>query len=241
MYITEPCKVTLRDNWLKRNGQSIAACLSEPREAFVFTFENALSEDLMRARSGGAAPHARGEAYPHCKHCTHPLRFVGTLDFRGTPQRQWVPGDALTLRMCFPCDPNGSEAVLSWLRQDQPLTPHQPENSGGKSLLGVAWPVMDYRWDWNSDLWGRKDSTRGTLGLSPFTGITVFGSKVGGHLCWIQGDQTPLCRCRTPMRFIGQFFGDPALGTMFGDSGLAYLFHCSEQRCGDAKVVIQSF
>lgn len=55
--------------------------------------------------------------------------------------------------------------------------------------------------------------------------------KLGGQPLWMQGDETPKCKCRLKMSFVGQLESRGGGGINFGDAGAGYAFVCS--RCAN--------
>jgi hypothetical protein len=111
-----------------------------------------------------------------------------------------------------------------------------------KPRVGSPWRVLDYPWDWNNNpmtaLLDEGGPESKLLG-DPIMTLTVFGTKIGGHVFWIQDDSIPKCRCKKPMQYLGQFASSEDL--QFGDCGIVYVFYCAGNRCRQTKIVEQCF
>jgi hypothetical protein len=213
--ISLPHHVTLRENWLKRNGSWTRALSPVGAPATVFTFRRGSSDDVACTRRGGnRAPLPPGAAWPVC--CERRATYVGTLDFRA--RRESVPSDALTFHYCESC----KSSKLVW------IDAHARFQGTGDGDIGTACLVTDYPWDAKAEGMFQDRIDRRIAGPSPQLVVNVRGTKVGGHLSWIGEDETPTCGCGQKMRFIGQF--------AFA-AGTAYFFHC----CSDTRAVIQNY
>jgi hypothetical protein len=105
--------------------------------------------------------------------------------------------------------------------------------------MGTPWLVRDYRWEDVSRFWQLEGITNSVAGKSFYLMATVAAYKIGGHVFWIQDDETPNCRCGGRMRFACQFLSPD--DSTFGDSGIAYVFVCAALKCQDTRVVLQYF
>jgi hypothetical protein len=61
--------------------------------------------------------------------------------------------------------------------------------------------------------------------------------KVGGVPLWIQGDETPTCKCGSRMIFVFQLEARGGGGINFGDVGSGYAFVCAT--CASARFLWQ--
>jgi uncharacterized protein YwqG len=52
--------------------------------------------------------------------------------------------------------------------------------------------------------------------------------KIGGVPVWVQGDETPVCKCGSAMTFVCQLEAHGGGGINFGDAGSGYAFACSK-------------
>jgi hypothetical protein len=231
--------LTMRENWLKRNRRWLEPVRPRLARATLFTWLEGDSDDPFRARFGGRAPVPGGSSWPVCRRCFRPNSFIGTLDFRRTPVREHVPGDALTFHYCFACAAETEEVGLTWLSAGSKIEFKEPplQTRNRKGWVGTAWFVNDYPWE-DSLLEGPHVDLV-SAGQTPSSWVTVSGVKVGGHPHWIHRIQTPTCGCGQAMRFIGQF---PGYGEVqFGEGGVAFVFHCADRGCRDTRVVIQGY
>jgi hypothetical protein len=232
--------LTLRENWLKRHEEWARPQFGQSADAFVFTWSPGQSDEILRARLWGPAPRKRGEPWPVCRTCRKPMAFVASMDYRETPFRQQVPGDAITLYGCKDCPITLEHCALSWLSAGEDLVLQEgPEGTFNKiTHLGTRWLLKDYAGTFNlMDKDNVPDSHRAIFGHSPYFHVTLYASKVGGHAFWIQQDQTPKCDCGNPMRFVGQIETSEELGPM----GLVTLFRCAKSLCSSFKAVRQCF
>ena len=62
--------------------------------------------------------------------------------------------------------------------------------------------------------------------------------KLGGRPLWIQGDETPSCKCGDQMEFVGQVYGFAHEDLNYGGGGCGYTFMCP--KCEEAKFLWQS-
>lgn len=140
---------------------------------------------------------------------------------------------------CFDCHQDDAVAT-AWLRPRDHVTLREPEAPGKflRAKIGKRWLVTDYSWEDNL-LQGKVAGEKDVIGHSPYLSVTVYGTKIGGHVYWIQGDAMPKCKCKKSMRIIGQFASHDDL--QFGDAGIAYLFYCRTGKCGQTKAVEQCF
>jgi hypothetical protein len=56
-----------------------------------------------------------------------------------------------------------------------------------------------------------------------FFNFACFADKVGGHVYWIQHEETALDSTGEPMTCIGEFVSSPDIE--IGDTGIAYIFY----------------
>lgn len=235
--IHEPIDVAMRETWIARNEGRLKPIRPQARPTKALTRTPARVGDPLGFRYGGRAPLRTKEDWPRCGSCRKAISFVGTLDFRGDPLRTRLPGDALAYFQCQNCLQG---ARIDWLMDGDPLVlvsaPKGVERAPEQTL--EPWTVLDFPCDPEYFLPVSPDEEF-VLGRGAYMTATVYGCKIGGHLFWIQKDETPECACRKPMSFLGQFTGDgEQLG--FGDSGIAYLFFCPARRCPSGWV-IQTF
>lgn len=249
--IWKPQHITMRENWLKRNSDFVKPCLSDEREAVVFTWEEGSLKDVLAARLGGCAPLLKEEEWPYCESCQEPRTYIGTLDFRCTPLRSAVPGDALTYFQCLnencPDWLHNFGAACAWLYSGEKIvlkTP--PQGIKGKTYTGTSWLVKDYtientEWFMEEEKELEKQFDLNLIGASPYFCLSANAIKIGGHPYWIQQDESvhSLCQCGQPMNFIGQFIEYDEIE--FGDCGIAYILACAQNKCDDFDVIVQCF
>ncbi|MEK7867708.1 MAG: DUF1963 domain-containing protein [Planctomycetota bacterium] len=207
----------------------------------MFTWSEETCGDPLAPRFGGPAPLPMSLPWPICAACHRPLTYIGTLDFRGTAIRTNVPADGIAVFFCL-ADGEGRAAV--WLDHQQALRlVDSPPELKKKGRIGTPWVVADYPWTWD------KGHTRilceaceedPILGGKVYKSVTVFGTKIGGHIFWIQrGQDIPKCLCGESMRFLGQFASYDDI--MIGDAGILYLFSCARGTCDNVEVIEQCF
>jgi hypothetical protein len=231
----------MRENWIARNEPLLLEARRHVCYTTVFTWNPGRSRDPLVPRSQGPAPLPPGEEWPGCHRCGASLAHIGTLDFRHTPERRHVPGDALVFFYCNQCGWAEQIVRLIWLhaRRKNRLVRH-PRGHPADSRVGVPWRVRDFRWSDVHRFWQLEGITNTVAGRSFYTMVAAWGDKIGGYPSWIQGDDTPRCGCRRRMRFACQFVGHGD-DIDFGDSGLAYVFVCAAGRCGQTKCIFQDF
>ncbi|GEM_PF-6169006 len=236
--ILRPEHLTVRNNWLARNREWIKPLEGQAREAVAFTWEEGPVDDPLAGRLGGPAPMRKGAPWPTCEHCRKPMTFFGAIDFRGTPEREGVPGDTLTYFQCLDSLGEGTSA-WAWLKQGDDIAIVDPTEGGKRTTRrkGTRWKTVDYPFDLNGPISKESGNSNGTVGHSACDSVTVCATKIGGHISWEQGDETPTCECGERMRFVGQFIGGYDLE--LGDSGIAYIFQCPSTKCGKTRIVLQ--
>ena len=240
-FIWKPFDLTIRENWIARNTWLLAQAHQHMRETVVFTYALGRCADPLAARVRGPAPLPAGTDWPACPACSAAMLFVGTLDFRDTPTRRHVPGDALAYFQCFHCVCPAPLMTFFWLKKRQACRlVKPPSGQPARSQIGTPWLVRDCRWADVKEAYNVPGIRHTIVGRRLYTAATVWGNKVGGHIFFIQNDETPRCSCRRTMRFVGQFVSCDE-DTAFGDSGIAYIFVCERLKCADTKVVIQEF
>lgn len=234
-------RVRLRENWIDRCASWLEGLLPEVRPTTAVVWEDREPGDVLNSCLGGGPVMRPGEANPKCSRCGKPCSFVGVLDFLGTPMRAHAGGDSFAAWFCFECG-DGYEA--RWLsrgegarRQNTPNGARQFRLCSGTHVTTRDLPST--MGDSRHPYWNPAADKEWLIGHSAYAKVTAFGTKIGGHQFWIQGDETPQCRCRRPMRWIAQFAG--AFEMMFGDAGLLYVFRCASGACGDTKLVMQCF
>jgi hypothetical protein len=164
---------------------------------------------------------------------------MGVLDFRAINEvcNLHVPGSALALHGC-PTSRCGftkpENWAITWLGDgDEIEIIGDPQRA---VELGTAWDSVDFP---TVAYHGESltDDRFFTMEGSIFQNFTCYGPKIGGHVFWIQGDQTPVDRNGKPMTFIGQCFGTSEVE--IGDGGIAYIFFSSTTN--QTEVITQSY
>jgi len=238
--ISKECHLTVRSNWIQRNGKCLAPLILKSLPAIALTWEEGRPKDLLCARVGGKGVLPDGTQWPTCNSCGSSLSFVGVLDFRASVLAGKVPGAALSYFHCKKC--LGGSGRVFWLKDEVSTclvtNPREPSNT--ETRIGAPHPIDDLPWIEQSVLEGLNREAQFLLGKSPHFFAPAFTTKVGGHMFWIQRESTPKCTCGAPMTFIGQF-ADNGDSITIGDTGLAYLFQCIRGTCKESKVVIQTF
>jgi hypothetical protein len=233
--IRTPQDLTVRRNWFERHRSVLAPHLHDPRQTVAFTFEKGEPPHVLSTRLDGPCPLPRGLPWPACGGCGAEMDFVGVLDFRGTPEHERVPGDALVFHCCAECPAFGEPEAMSaaWLREGHPVDVHPPRVPG---RIGTPWLVTEYS---KEEQVFYEPEFRAQLGgdQSVYSLVAcMWATKIGGHVPWIQNPSELRCTRHGPMRYAGQFFGG---SVELGDSGVAYVLVCPHNGCGATNVEIQ--
>jgi hypothetical protein len=238
--ITKPAHLTARKNWFIRYRTLLESHLINPLPTQVFTFSDCQLEDVygsLRGTPGGPFPWPKGQPQPLCGYCHKRLVFMGQLDFRRFDKvgNLQLPGAALSLHGCANCGPcELKTTALTWLRYGDEIEivgdPTHP------AQVGTPWdsydfPTVSYHAD---DI---CDDRFFLMERSIYFNFTCHAPKIGGHVFWIQSDDTPVDSAGKPMTFIGQFFGTSEVE--IGDSGMAYIFF--SETTGQTEFLSQCF
>lgn len=176
-----------------------------------------VADDAAGSRIGGRPLAPAGTAWPTCKVCKGPLRFIA----------QHVLGDELLL--LFQCEndpgacnewaPDGGNAALIVRGADTALEP--PPERGPSGVAPTFLPATGFvSFDEGDD--GEEDpEARG---------------RIGGEPDWLQADETPVC-CGGPMRFVLQLDEGAHRQLNFCGGGAAYAFACDA--CRKAAYLMQ--
>lgn len=241
-----PVHLAARRNWFLRYKHILDPHLTNPLPTLVQFYERRPLEDLlctMRSTKVGPFPFSEHADWPQCAHCGEPMAFIGSMDFRGYGRLGGpvhLPEGSLVLHGCdrctIPCTDAGSTS-LTWITSEMPLglragtdhTEHAIEVGLGYETVEFSTPVF-YAKDLSDDAdfskeWGIYQNFACPL------------DKVGGHVHWIQNDDTPSDGNGNPMQFIGQFVGSPDIE--LGDGGIVYVFFSGETR--ETKAVLQYY
>jgi hypothetical protein len=233
--LAEPAHVTVRENWLKRHNQKLASFLKNPKTCELLVYAGGAKYAPLASRKAGLCPLLKGERWPVCSECGKTLGYAGVVRFAGSRETAWSHGDALVVFYCFECMPTDGETgiKLAWLKDGDALNLVKGRGAG-PARIGSNWDLTEYAWDWEQDEKIRQ-LLHDQAAYAFFT--FMWSTKIGGHLLWIQDDETPTCRCGQKMHYLGQISGHGELE--FGDCGVGYLFTCSKKRCSDTKMVVQ--
>lgn len=179
--------------------------------AFLHT-TGPVADDAPGARIGGRPLAPAGTAWPTCKTCGGPLRFIAQQPLDG--------GDLLLLFQCEndpgSCNewaPDGGNAAMRVSGALAALEPPPAEPlrerfpSGAPPTFGPATGLRD----------GDDDGD----GLEDTDAV----GRLGGEPDWIQADETPSC-CGGPMRFVLQLDEAAHRQLNFCGGGAAYAFTC---------------
>ena len=231
-----PAHLTARKNWFLRYRDILSNHLSNPLPAFVHFFERRSADDLfctMRSTKSGPFPFPKDAEWPSCGHCRQKMAFIGTLDFRNYHSlgKARLPKGSLVLHGCdqctIPCSDDESTSLI-WITPEQQIQMRSAEDANQESIeVGVAWETIEF-----------PTPAFVARSISDDPGFLNEGNiyqnfacpltKVGGHVRWIQNDDTPVDQNGNPMHYIGQFI-EPR-DVELGDSGIVYLFYDSETR-----------
>jgi hypothetical protein len=239
-----PVLLAARRNWFLRYKSILNAHLANPRSALVYFYERHPLDDLlgtMRSTRAGPFPFPKNADWPRCGDCGEPMAFIGVMDFRGfhrLGELIHVPVGSLVLHGCDRCTCAGEKATsLTWVTSEMSLElrvgPDRPENA---IEVGRAYETIEFSTPalYAEDLSDDPDFSK-EWGI--YKNFTCPLSKVGGHIFWIQGDETPCDANGNPMHFVGQFIG--SRDVELGDSGSIYVFFSDETR--ETKAVLQFY
>jgi len=170
-----------------------------------------VADDAARARIGGRPLAPSGTAWPHCKTCTKPLRFIAQQPLDGGRmlllfQCENDPG------MCDEWAPDGGNAAM--IVEGSLVALAAPEGAAFGPPTGL-----------------RAGDDDGD-GLEDTDAV----GRLGGEPDWIQDDETPEC-CGGAMRFLLQLDEAAHPQLNFCGGGAAYAFSCD--RCRRAVYLMQ--
>jgi hypothetical protein len=234
--IGNPACLTAREHWFQRFADVLHPHLRDPLPTQVFTyFPGKLRDPLQTHKSTarGPFPFPKGARWPTCGACGKRLGFVGVLDFRRLSAAN-LPGSSLVYHACTACGvgPEEETYTLTWLKEGQDL-----QFLGGELCrpvqVGTRWETTDFP----TPFYHADEATdRGPFLQERhiYDNFSCFADKVGGHIFWIQGNETPRDARGRPMQFIGQFQGTDDVSI---HDGLAYVFY--SPRTAETRLVIQ--
>lgn len=237
IHIKAPVDLAARDVWFERWASVLEPYLIDPRIADVFTFSKGQLTDPFsthKSAANGPFPFPFRLAWPECGFCNSAMAFVCALDFRQFADAK-LPGESLIYHTCKDCGCSNEEANhLTWLRKDDDI-----ETRGEQSnpiYIARRWQATEYPTpglDANEiDATGGFRNEQGI-----YFNFSCFADKIGGHLFWIQSDETPRDASGEAMLYIGQTRGSPDV--TIGDTGLVYFFY--SPKTGETKYVMQCF
>jgi hypothetical protein len=241
-----PVHLAARRNWFLRYKQILEPHLRDPRSAIVHFYEPSSVSDLlctMRSTRDGPFAFAKHADWPRCGHCGELMAFIGTLDFRGYRRIGGVahpPDGALVLHGCGQCGiacTDEKSTSLSWISAEMPLELRDGTDQSGRAIeVGRAYETIEFPTPafYSKDLSDDPDFLQ-EWGIYQY--FTCPLNKVGGHLHWIQDDETPCDRNGDAMTYIGQFIGLDDV--KLGDSGVVYVFF--SDGTGETKTVLQCY
>ena len=211
-----PVQLAARRNWFLRYKHILDPHLANPLPTLVHFYERRPLEDplcTMRSTRDGPFLFPKDADWPRCGNCGEPMAFIGTLDFReyrriGGLVR--LPEGSLVLHGCdrctIPCTDDKSTS-LTWITSEMPLGLRAATDQYGDAVeVGRAYQTIEfptpalYAEDLSDDADFLKES-------AIYQNFTCPLDKVGGHLRWIQSDETPCDGNGNPMQFVGQFTG----------------------------------
>lgn len=250
-----------RRNWFLRYRDILDRKLADPLPTLVQLYERRPMEDIfgtMRSTRNGPFPFPSNADWPRCGECGESMAFIGVLDFRAycsVGKVGNVPAGALVLHGCdrctIPCTDDAATS-LTWITAEMRVEVRRgPDVADDAIEVGRAFKTIEFP---TPALGAEELSIRPHVPNDPrqatramMTGSAVeWGerdfdqtftcplTKVGGHLNWIQNDETPNDRSGRPMQFIGQFIGSRDVD--LGDSGIAYIFFSDETRETNVRV-----
>lgn len=238
-----PAHLSARKNWFLRYRHILEPHLRDPLPALVFCYEPRPLEDFlctMRSTRDGPFPFPKNADWPRCGYCNEPMAFIGVLDFREYHRvgRGQVPVGSLVLHGCdqctIPCSDPESTA-LTWITTSDDLQIWETEKSGSIEV-GVPWETIEFPCPayYGEELSDDPDFKKEHDIYSNFACPL---NKIGGHLLWVQSDNTPTDRDGKPMQYIGQFTA--TRDEDLGDGGIVYIFYSAETR--ETKAVLQYY
>ena len=184
---------------------------------------------LADATVGGHPVAPSATTWPHCSACNGPMQFLAQfplqnvfpecVDWNSTVllfQCQNRPG------MCdeWAPDSGGNAALLVSLSGSGRL-----EAPPGRTLLKSSTSLMFEEYDEAET----DDAAEAQCTKSLAARFDQVIGKARGKPLWLQGDETPLCRCGQKMTFLAQLEERGGGGMNFG-GGRAYAFVCSRCR-----------
>jgi hypothetical protein len=236
--ILSPADLTSRDNWFERWANVLEPHLRDPRRAHVFTFApGQLMDPLATHKSTpqGPFPFPKGQDWPTCGVCHSRLAFVCVLDFRHRTDAK-LPGASLVYHLCQSCGPCQDDYAnrITWLAESNEIEIHG--EPAGTVEIGTVWEATEYP---TPTYWAEEIDAVGEFRREQqiYFNFSCFGDKIGGHVFWIQGDETPKDSAGQPMKYIGQSFGSRQID--IGDCGLVYFFYSETSR--ETKMAMQCF
>jgi hypothetical protein len=244
--IVNPACITARENWLTRYAKILAPHLRDGRPTRVFTYATGNLSDVFgtfHTTAEGPCLLPPGLEWPTCRECGEQMAFIGQLDFRDAPLEVTFPGRALAFHYCVAClSEDEGRYSLVWLENEARWI-----GAGGRKprevQLGTAWDAIDYPWPFDEETKSclpdeiASAHPRFSEERSLYLVFTCYGTKVGGHIFWIQYEDIPTDRRGKSMIYIGQFLGHD--DAELGDSGIAYIFYSLETH--ETKLRMQCF
>lgn len=199
-------------------------------------------------RVGGRPLVPRGQHWPDCQQCFHPMQFLAQVRLSDTGDPE--VGDGLLLifhcdesgGMCEPFNPGlGSNLALvcevSSNMELLPIPKLEPRRSRVLDRVdGVELVPLDRPPPLDPDDYDDYDDCDGDE--DPYAALRRAESEaIIGMLAtrpdWIQDEQIPSCAaCRRPMRPVAQLEDHGGGGINFGDLGCGYAFVCTGCRAG---------
>jgi hypothetical protein len=235
-----------RRNWFLRYKQILDPHLANPLTTLVQFYERRPLEDLictMRSTGVGPFPFPRKAEWPRCGGCGEQMAFIGSMDFRGHRSigaAANVPDGSLVLHGCnrctIPCS-NENATSLTWITSDMSLELRAGTGHNSDAIeVGRAYETIEFLTPafYAKDLSDDADFSK-EWGI--YHNFACPLNKVGGHLNWIQGEETPCDKNGNPMQFVGQFLG--SRDVELGDSGIVFVFFSEKTR--ETKAVLQCY
>lgn len=202
-----------------------------------------LIEDTAASGDGsvGGAPLApAGTKWPTCRACGGPMQFLSQLHLSPAGLSAQALRDKVLL--LFQCQ-NNPGLCDEWAANGGGNAALLVSSLARQSLKAPSGPTLlrresRFRLVQYDDSASRESPDDAYCASVDAKDSKTLG-KVGGRPLWMQGDETPQCKCGAKMRFVVQLEARGGGGINFGDAGAGYAFVC-ESCAESAKFLWQS-
>jgi hypothetical protein len=140
------------------------------------------------------------------------------------------------------CGPGKAETVCWFGSGDEVVAvPEAMHADFGPAQRGRRCQVKDY--ELTAEIFGELSDRKSRPGSLLGTGFGDFlrpdGTKIGGHVNWIQSPEEHVCHCGTRMTYVAQVAS--RWNFMIADCGRLYIFVCPRPGCRRSLATLQSF